>query len=286
MLGRTENVAITFDDLPLNGILAPDMTRAGVVRDVLAILKKQGVGQVYGFVNAKKLEGSPDGALALKLWVAGGHRVGNHTYSHPDLNTETADSFIQDVRQNEPILELLDKDDSWRLFRYPYLREGDTLEKRRAVRGQLRERGYRIAQVTLDYEDYLWNSPYARCVSKGDNKSIAWLRSSYLAIASQYLEAGRQSATVVFGREINHVLLLHLGAFSSYILPDLLDLLRQKGFRFVTLEEAQKDPAYDSDPDAASRQGGTLLEQWMDARALKYPNATMKPYKELEAICQ
>jgi peptidoglycan/xylan/chitin deacetylase (PgdA/CDA1 family) len=283
---HAESVAITFDDLPLNGTLATDVTRVRVVKDVLAILKQRRVPQVYGFVNAVKLEGNADGAEALKLWVAGGERVGNHTYSHLDLHKSTPAEFLQDVRQNEPALELLDKSDAWRWLRYPYLREGDTLEKRRAVRAQLQERGYRIAQVTLDYEDYLWNSAYARCVSKGDKTSISWLRSTYLATASQYLDLDRQMAKLVFGREINHVLLLHLGAFSSTILPDLLDLLTRKGFKLVRLEEAQSDPAYESDPDAGSRYGGTLLEQWMDARSLPYPAVAKKPYKELEAICQ
>src|SRR6185369_2911447 len=284
--GLAESVAITFDDLPLNGELEPGMTRVRIVKDVLAILKKQRVPQVYGFINAGKLEGSADGAEALKLWIAGGQRVGNHTYSHQDLHKSAPEEFLRDVRLNEPALELLDKDNAWRWLRYPYLREGDTLDKRRTVRTQLLERGYRIAQVTLDYEDYLWNSAHARCVSRGDRNSIAWLRSSYLTTASQYLDLDRQMSALVFDRGISHVLLLHLGSFSASILPDLLDLLRRKGFKLVTLEEAQSDPAYATDPDAASRFGGTLLEQWMDARSLKYPAVAKKPYTELESICR
>jgi peptidoglycan/xylan/chitin deacetylase (PgdA/CDA1 family) len=283
---QAESVAITFDDLPLNGILAPGMTQAGITKDVLAILKKHRVPQVYGFINASKLEGSADGAEALRLWVAAGERVGNHTYSHMDLHTNTAEEFLRDAYRDEPTLELLDRSDAWRWLRYPYLREGDTLEKRQEVRARLRDRAYKIAQVTLDYEDYLWNSAYARCVTKEDKDSISWLRSSYLTTASRYLDLDRQLATMVFGREISHVLLLHLGAFSSNILPDLLELLRAKGFTLVTLEQAQSDPVYDSDPNGASRFGGSLLEQWMDVRALKYPTVAKKPYSELAAICK
>jgi peptidoglycan/xylan/chitin deacetylase (PgdA/CDA1 family) len=285
-LGKAEGVAITFDDLPLNGILAPGTTRVHVVQDVLAVLKERRAPQVYGFINASKLEGSVDGAAALRLWVSAGERVGNHTYSHVDLHEVTPADFLMDVRRNEPALELLDQSDAWRWFRYPYLREGNTFEKRRAVRGELLERGYRIAQVTLDYEDYLWNSAYARCVAKGDRQSIDWLRSTYLTTASQYLDVNRQMAKLVFRREISHVLLLHLGAFSSTILPDLLDLMGKKGFTLVPLEEAESDPAYEADPDAASRYGGSLLEQLMDARGLAYPTIATKPYKALEAVCQ
>ncbi|HEX4479636.1 MAG TPA: polysaccharide deacetylase family protein [Rudaea sp.] len=283
---EAEPVAVTFDDLPLNGELAPNTTRAGIVTDVLAILKKYGLPPVYGFVNAKKLEGSDDGATALRRWIENGQHVGNHTYSHIDLHKSSAEEFLADLRADEPVLELLDPSGHWRWLRYPYLREGDTVEKRRDVRAALRERGYRIAQVTLDYEDYLWNTPYARCLATHDTKAIAWLRSSYLDTAKTYLRANRQMADLVFGHPINHVLLLHLGAFSSTIVPDLFDLMKKEGFTFVTLEQAQSDAAYETDPDAGSKYGGTLLEQWMDVRHLKYPDIPKKPYKELDAICR
>jgi peptidoglycan-N-acetylglucosamine deacetylase len=279
-----ESLAITFDDLPLNGTLAPDMTRSSIVKEVLAVLKKRHVPPVYGFVTAKGLENEPDGAAALKAWVAGGQQVGNHSYSHFDLSRVTSDVFLKDVHQNEPVLELLSPA-RWRWFRYPFLREGDTLEKRRAVRKDLAERGYRIAQVTIDWEDYLWNSPYARCSAKRESQSLARLRSDYLTFASAYIDADRQMAQLIFGRPMSHVLLLHLGAFSSAILPDLLDLLQKKGFTLVTLEEALRDPAYQSDPDAANATGGTLLEQWLDARKMKYPSVPAKPYKELAGMC-
>ena len=280
-----ENVAITFDDLPLNGILAPNMTRTELVHHVVTILEQNHVPRVYGFVNAKRFEGLQDGAEALKAWVAGGELVGNHSYSHFDLNTKTSELFLTDVIQNEPVLELLSEGDEWRWFRYPFLHEGDELDKRRSVREGLTKRGYHIAQVTIDYEDYLWNSPYARCLAKAAPDSVRWLKSSYLSIAAAYIDADRQMAHLVFGRDISHVLLLHLGAFSENILPDLLALLHQKGLTLVTLEEAQKDPAYQSDPDAPSRHGGTLLEQWLDARKIKYPPVPPKPEKQLEALC-
>jgi len=286
MMVRAENVALTFDDLPHNGTLAPEMTAAGVVTDVLRILNQYHVPPVYGFVNAVLLEGAPDGAVALNLWVAGGQRVGNHTYSHSDLNQETAAVFLQDLREDEPALELLDRSERWRWLRYPFLREGDSLEKRRAVRAELHARGYRVAQVTLDFGDYLWNDAYARCAARRDAPSIERLRATYLATASEYLDVHRQMAKLVFGREISHVLVLHLGAFTGTILPDMLKLLKQKGFTLVTLDEAERDPAYETDPDAASKSGGTLLEQWMDARGLARPTLPIRPDKELDGMCR
>jgi|ERR1022692_3198937 peptidoglycan/xylan/chitin deacetylase (PgdA/CDA1 family) len=280
-----QKLAITMDDLPLNGMLPPGVTRTETTKNVVAILKKRHVPPVYGFVNAKKLEGSLDGAEALKLWAAA-EPMGNHTYSHMDLEQNTAEAFGREIEEDEPALELLAAKDDWHWLRYPYLHEGDTVEKRRAVRTYLKAHGYRIAQVTLDWEDYLWNTAYARCVAKGDKRSIEWLRSSYLSTASEFLDLGREQAKLIYRHEINYVLLMHLGAFSSTILPDALDLLKKKGFKLVTLEEAESDPAYDGDPDVGLHDAGTLLDQWMQVKQIKYPEHAEKPYKEIESVCK
>jgi peptidoglycan-N-acetylglucosamine deacetylase len=290
-VGAAQKLAITIDDLPQNGALPPGVTRVDITRDTLAVLKKRHVPPVYGFINAKKLEGSADGAEALKLWAAA-EPFGNHTYTHIDLEANTAEAFERDVEQDEPTLELLAKPgpgkpgNDWHWLRYPYLHEGDTVEKRRAVREYLTKRGYKIAQVTLDWEDYLWNSAYARCAAKNDKKSIEWLRTSYLSTASEFLDLGRAQAKLIYGHEINYVLLMHLGAFSSTIMPDALDLLKKKGFKLVTLEEAESDPAYQTDPDVGFHDAGTLLDQMMQLKQIKYPEHVEKPYKEVQSVCQ
>lgn len=285
-LCSAQKVAITFDDLPLNGDLPPGVTRTQIAHDTIAILQTRRLPMAYGFVNAKKLEGNPDAAEALKLWAAS-EPFGSHTYAHINLTDNSPEAFERDIDQNEPAMELLaGKDSNWHWFRYPFLHEGDTMEKRRAVRVYLHAHGYRIAQVTLDWEDYLWNNAYARCAAKDDAKSIEWLRTSYLKTEEAYLELGKQLAMLVYGRDINHVLLLHLGAFSSTILPDALSLMQKKGFTFVTLDEAQSDPVYDGDPDVGSKYGGTLLELWIEAKKIKFPSVMEKPYKELREICK
>jgi peptidoglycan/xylan/chitin deacetylase (PgdA/CDA1 family) len=286
LCGAADKVALTFDDLPVNGPLPAGTTALMLVEQVVPIFAAADARAVYGFINAAQLEGNVKGAQALQLWVKAGHKVANHTYSHIDLTKNSVEDFTRDVIRNEPALLLLASGDEWRWLRYPYLHEGEVLEKRNAVRSFLQDRGYRIAQVTLDYEDYLWNTAYARCAEKNDAKAIEWLRTSYLEVASGYLDANRAMAKLVYGREIKHVMLLHLGAFSPQILPSLFELLKKKGFELTTLEDAQSDPAYTSDPQFAHTNTGTLLEQHLDKNGTKYPPAPRKPRKELEAVCR
>ena len=286
-------VALTFDDLPINGMLPLGKKQSDFARDTIKVLKKHRIPPSYGFINANKLERNPDGAVALQIWVDGGHPLANHTYTHLDLTKNSAEDFQREILRNEPALELLmppgafKGKHSWRWFRYPYLHEGDTLEKRRGVRAFLANSGYRIAQTTLDWEDYMWNSAHARCWLKKDEESIKWLRESYLTSARDLMRFQVQRSRQVFGRDIHHVMLLHLGSFSSHILPDLFELLDKEGFEIVTLEEAQTDVAYDYDPDIATPGGGTLVELGSQAKQVPWPeNAPSIPRERIATICQ
>jgi peptidoglycan-N-acetylglucosamine deacetylase len=281
----SQQVAFTFDDLPSHGDLPPGQTRLSVAESILRTLKDQHMPAVYGFINAAKLDDHPDDLAVLKAWRAGDNLLGSHTYSHPSLNDLTPAEFEADIARNEPVLAKLMTGQDWHWFRYPFLLEGDTLEKRHAVRAYLQQNGYQIAQVSLDFEDYLWNAPYARCVTKKDDQSIAALRTSYLATADQYITVFRELTHTLYGRDISYVLLLHIGAFDAKMLPDLINLFRQRGFTFTTLPEAMKDPVYREDPNMALKYGGAFQEQVAAARRVKFPPNT-KPYKELETACR
>jgi hypothetical protein len=104
--------------------------------------------------------------------------------------------------------------------------------------------------------------------------------------ASQYIAFGQSAAKLLYGRDIKHVLLLHIGGFEAVMLPQLLASLKRRGFRFITLPEAEKDPAYKSDPDLALKDGGTLLDQMLEAKHLEVPTHAEKPYNQLNAVCR
>ena len=280
-----QQVAITVDDLPSHGALPPGVTRIDVAKSIIGTLQHAHAPKVYGFVNAKKLEEHPEDTEVLKLWRNAGFPLGNHTYAHISLNDTSPEQFDQNVAADEPELKLLMGRRDWRWFRYPFLWEGDTLEKRHAVRQYLKDHKYRIAQVTMDFEDYLWNAPYARCMERQDAASVEWLKSSYMSTAAQYIALGQHMAKLVYGRDIRHVLLVHIGGFETVMLPRLLDFLSKQGFKFVTLPEAEKDPAYKIDPDMALKDGGTLLDQMMEAKHIKFPQND-KPYEQLNAVCR
>jgi peptidoglycan/xylan/chitin deacetylase (PgdA/CDA1 family) len=279
-------VAITFDDLPAHGQRPADESRLQIAQSILATLKAQKLPPVYGFVNGQRVEEDARTLAVLQAWRAAGEPLGSHTYSHPDFDAMTPQAFEADIAKNEPLLQQVAGDSDWHWLRYPYLHEGDTLAKRQEVQAYLKEHGYRVAEVSIDFEDYLWNAPYARCVAKHDDAAIASLEKSYLETADRYITVFRELSQRLYGREIPYVLLLHIGAFDAKMLPQLLQLFRDRGFTFITLEEAERDPVYDVFHSNSFEVGGGALQE-MDAATRKIKiHADPKPYKELDAMCR
>jgi peptidoglycan/xylan/chitin deacetylase (PgdA/CDA1 family) len=207
----------------------------------------------------------------MKDWRAAGFPLGNHAWSHMNLNTAKIEDWEADVLKNETLLEKYAGGSDWHWLRYPYLAEGDTQEKREAARKFLAEHHYKIAAVTMSFGDYMWNEPYARCVAKNDTAAIAQLETSYLDAASQDADFRRSMAKTLFGHDIPYVLLMHVGAFDARMLPRLLKMYREKGFSFVTLEEAEKDPFYKSSVDPSLSDQPDSLEGAIGAKGLKMP---------------
>ena len=282
---KSPQVAFTFDDLPAHGPLPPGEARPQVVASILATLKKEHMPPVYGFVNAFRLEKYPYQIDILNAWHNAGEPLGSHTYSHPSLDETPAKAFEEDIAQNEAVLRKVDPDGDWHWFRFPFLDEGNTLEKRRDVRSYLQQHGYQTAEVTMDFEDYLWNEPYARCMAKHDATGVAYLEKSYLGTADEFIGVFRKLSQQLYGRDIPYVLLMHVGAFDAKMLPRLIALFRAKGFEFVTLQQAQKDAAYSFDPDIGYPGGGTLQELVAKVKGVNFPDNT-KPYKELDKLCR
>jgi peptidoglycan-N-acetylglucosamine deacetylase len=284
-------VALTFDDLPSHGPLPQGLTRVDVAKSIIETLRKHNAPPTYGFINAKKVDDRPDDGEVLRLWRAAGFPLGNHAFSHMDLHANTPEAFEADVLANEAALRSLMGDLNWHWFRYPYLREGDTPEKYRTVRALLGKHGYRVAQVTLDFNDYAYNDPYARCLARNDADGIAWLKQSYLDRASQSLTRGQDAARAIFGRDINHVMLLHIGGFETVMLPRLLELLRERGFVLTTLEDAQADPAYETVPERQGNWNGTLLQQLRRntpaaPQGPEQPSVSESVFAKIGALCR
>lgn len=278
-------LAITIDDLPLHGPLPAGETPLEVAQRMAAALKAAGLPPVRGFTNGRWTEMQPETVQALEAWRSAGLPLGNHTWSHANLNSVTAEQFEEEIVRNEALLERLGRGSDWRWLRFPFLAEGDDPAKRAEVRAFLARRGYRIAAVTMDFGDWQFSAPYARCRDSGDAAGIAELERLYLESARLSIAFYRSLSRSLYARDIPYVLLMHVGALDSRMLPRLLALYREQGFRFVTLEEAERDSVYREDVDPSLPARMQSLEGRARAKGIALPPRA--DYGErLEAICR
>jgi peptidoglycan/xylan/chitin deacetylase (PgdA/CDA1 family) len=281
---RPVEIALTFDDLPAHSTLPPGETRLEIANQILAALRDAGATSVTGFVNGVQEEREPASVGVLALWRAAGHPLANHTWSHMGLSANTAADFQADLIRDEPLLEKHMAGQDWRWLRYPFLDEGDTPEKRDAVRQFLAGRDYHIASVTMNFDDWAWNEPYARCAAKGDTAAIADLEARYLQAAKDSFAASRAMSKSLHGQDIPYVLLMHEGAFDARMLPRLLAFYKSQGVRFVSLDTAERHPFYAADYRPAPTAAPTTLENALRARGLPVPPNT-RDLKALTAVC-
>ncbi len=278
-------VAFTFDDLPAHGPLPPGMARPAVVKSILATLKNEHMLPVYGFINGFRVARFPYQIHILEAWRDAGNPLGNHTWSHPELDKLSAAQYERNIARDEPLLQRLDPNGDWHWFRYPFLEEGDTVDKREGVRSWLMEHGYKVAEISMDFQDYLWNKPYARCAAKGDAQAMTTLHDTYLATADQYIRVHRLLAQRLYGHDVPYVLLMHIGAFDAKMLPQLIALFRERGFAFTTLEQAMADPSYKNDPKVPSPGGATFNEMVATERKVEIPDS-QEPEALLDRLCR
>jgi peptidoglycan-N-acetylglucosamine deacetylase len=260
-------VAVTIDDLPAG---MADKLPASQILDLttrlLGTLRDQKVPAV-GFVNEKKLfkSGEVDERIkALNLWLDYGFELGNHTYSHTSLNQAGLDAWEDDVIQGENVIRLLLAQHRMRLryFRHPYLDTGRDLQTRREAEAFLVRRGYRIAPVTLDGWDWAFAGIYEDAKQRNDVPLQQQIVKDYLAYHDAVFAYSEKISVGIVGYEPKQVLLLHASQLEADHIGELLEVLRRRGYRFITLEDALSDSAY-SLPDTFVAEGGSgWLDHW------------------------
>ena len=274
-------IAITIDDLPVHAPYPPGLTPLQVNRQMIAALKAAHV-PVTGFVNAVNVKDA-DTMEALREWRAAGFVLGNHTWSHPHLGELTLDQFEAELTKDEPVLEKFGGGSDWHWFRYPFLEEGKDEAQRVAMRRVLATHGYRVADVTTGFADWAWTPAYARCAAKRDLAGVAELERLYLSAVEKSIADDRETARLLHGRDIPYVLLMHVSAMSAHMMPKVLRIYREAGYRFISLPEAERDAVYARYTDLRLPPPPTRGEAAKE-RSVKLP-APLDYSAKLDSIC-
>jgi peptidoglycan/xylan/chitin deacetylase (PgdA/CDA1 family) len=198
------------------------------------------------------------------MWLDYGFELGNHTYSHSSLNKVGLKAWEDDVIQGENVIRLLLAEGHMKLryFRHPFLDTGRDLQTRRQAEAFLVERGYRIAPVTLDAWDWMYAPVYDDAKQRGDTKLQDDLIKTYLSYSDSVFAYSEQLSKQTLGYEPKQILLLHGNQLEADHIGELLDVMRKRGYRFISLEDALGDQAYSLPDTYVGEEGTSWLDHW------------------------
>jgi peptidoglycan-N-acetylglucosamine deacetylase len=276
-LQAQRRVAFTFDDLP--GSYVPDCDP-----DALRRLNEQLVSAIrrnhmpaIGFVNEGHLCPEKHEALPslLNLWLDAGLDLGNHTYSHIDFNSVSLDAFEKDLIAGEKTTKslLASRGRKLQYFRFPMLHMGKDLQKKRAIEEFLHKRGYENAVVSIDDDDYIYAVVYARA----DAATKRRLADDYIRYMESIFAFYEKLSMDTLGYEPPQVLLLHDHQLNADTLDRLAALARKRGYSFVSIGEALRDPVYQRRDRYAGGVGLSWMHRWALDAGKKPPDQPEVP---------
>ena len=224
-------VALTFDDGP-DGRWTPK---------ILATLEAKHANATF-FVIGENMQDRPD---LVQREIRDGDIVGNHTWTHPNIGATPITQTDLEINTTQRLFEVLTHR-SMRLFRPPYFGDAEPSTPNEVepllIAQQL---GYYIAGLRIDPDD--------------------WARMPNGRMPPPNLIVQRVMDRVADTKDPGQVILLHdAGGDRSQTvlaLPALIDALRAKGYRLVTLDQlAGMTPA-----QAMPVTSRSSVELWIDS---------------------
>ena len=262
-------IAITLDDFNLfnTPVLSAEQRNKAILEAFRARNLKAAM-----FVAGKYIDNETKRDY-LKSWSNAGHIVANHTYSHSSYPKTSFESFSCDVLRGEAVIR--DFHNFQKYFRFPYLKEGDTIEKRDRMRQFLKQNGYRNGYVTIDASDWYVNNRLLERLKKEPKADTTPYKSFYLEHLWERAKYYNELSQKVLGRSVKHTLLLHHNDINGLFLGDVLQMFAEKGWKLIDAQEAFTDVVFSAEPNTVPA-GESIIwalakESKKFERELRYP---------------
>lgn len=252
-----QSVALTFDDGPK---LEPTPLLSAAQRnEALLAQLTDAKAPATLFVTVGNGADRPAGLALLKAWGAAGHTIGNHTVTHPDLNSARVSlaAYEQEIQICNGVIQSIPGYRGW--FRFTFLREGNTPEKRDGMRAFLESKGWRNAYVSLDTSDWRLDQKLVTVLKTNAKADLAPIREAYVAHVKQRATAYRELSRRLFHRDIPQVMLMHHNLLNALFLRDVMTMLKADGWTFIDAEAAYRDEVYREQPERPAPGQSLLL---------------------------
>ncbi|MFK8009281.1 MAG: polysaccharide deacetylase family protein [Saprospiraceae bacterium] len=267
-------ISFTFDDGITYGILNYPFKEWNLM--ILKSLGDENLTSVFFVTGVNKLD--ERGQFLLNSWNEKGHRIANHTFTHPNYNSKNVsmEDFQEEFLKTDSIINSLENHIP--LFRFPYLKEGNDSLKIATFREFLKNRNYKNGYVTIDASDWYVNSRMIKKLKKDPKFDLEKFKKFYLDHLLDRANYYEQLSFEMHGRHIPHTILLHHNLTSALFLDDLMNHFKENGWKLINADIAFADSIYNAIPNNIPA-GESLI--WAQAKESgKYENQLRYPAED------
>jgi len=264
-------IAITMDDPNTRESVLMDWQQRNTA--ILHTLAKHKI-QAALFVCGMRVN-HYEGKQLLELWDWAGHLICNHSYSHLYFNGKgmTAATFMNDFKRGDSVINAYKN--YTRLFRFPYLKEGNTREKTDSMRTLMQTTGYANGHVSVDASDWYVDAEMTKAIQADPKTDLTPYRDYYVQHILNRANYYDSLAQQVWQKPVKHTLLVHHSLLNALFLDDVIRALKKHGWILIDAREAFADPIYRQQPQITPT-GESIIWQLAKqnpkyASGLRYP---------------
>ncbi|ARB93595.1 polysaccharide deacetylase [Legionella longbeachae] len=222
-------ISITIDDLPFVGEY-----RNFHLNMMIETMTKEEV-PATGFIIASEVR--KNNWEILRKFRDAGFGLGNHTLNHANLNKMETKEYIREIQKADNILLPVLTEPKY--FRYPYLAMSSG-KKKEDILCYLAQKNYQVAPITIDSKDFVFNQRLLSVSEINRRTYLEELKPFYLDFIWQQTLRAEEHNQFHHNNAQAQILLIHANLLNAYVLPDIIHLYKQKGYEFVSLENALK----------------------------------------------
>jgi peptidoglycan-N-acetylglucosamine deacetylase len=210
---------------------------------LIAALRDNHIPPTVDFVVGKEID-----KKMLERWLQSGNLIGNMTYSRIKVKKSDTQTFIEDVMLNDKTLApLLEKyPAAKRYFRYPRLKLSRDAQSREQIKEFLKASCYTVAMATIEVPDFRFSDIYCAARARGNETCANFIKQHFKTLL---LDTTLKTRTVTKNRtgyDVKLIWTISVNQFTCDYLGEVLAWYQNLGARFISLDEALRDPLYSS----------------------------------------
>ncbi len=271
---KGRKMAVGFVSIPPNFNEKTDRSfdeTARLLVDKLTAHRVPAIGFINGLSFMENGKLSKSRLDVARMWHDAGLEIGIGTFKHVWFYDTPYEEYINRTLMNEGIAKLIlvEKNTPLRYFSYPFLNTGKTIEDKNKFENWLASRNLRSVKYTFDNSEWMYSFAYDKAREDNDTNMMKEIRADYLAYMTKMTDHYEAYSQDLFGRDIAQTLVLTPSRLVADTADEFFGILEQRGYQFVSMDDAQVDEAYRTPDNFSGKAGISWFERWQMAQGKK-----------------